>query len=122
MNIFTCSFSQAKALDPDRYLIVSISRRSPRGFSGYRCSVLAPSAGLLDDYHHGLSVDDYSVRYRQEIAAIPDLRGVFASIAYCCHGRDMVLCCYEKAGAFCHRHLLSDIVYDRFGYRINELS
>lgn len=122
MNIFTCSFSKAKSLDSSRFCVVSIARRAPRGFNGVTCRSFAPSSELLDDYHHGLSVNDYVRRYRQEIGVLFDIHHIFETLAVYCHGRDMVLCCYEGDGKFCHRHLLSDIVYEKFGYRIQELS
>lgn len=59
--------------------------------------------------------------YRSEMSQIKNLRDVFARLAQQAKGRDIVLCCYEKTGDFCHRHILSDIVYEKYGYRINEL-
>ena len=122
MQVFTCNFKKARSLDSSRYCVVSIARRSPRAMDCVRCSSLAPSAELLRSYHDGLSPESYAARYRAEIANLFDLHSVFESLVPYCKGRDMVLCCYEDEGKFCHRHILSDIVFERFGYRIQELS
>lgn len=121
MEIFTSYFAVARSLDPDLYFVVSISRFPPRWFSGLRCLSLAPSKDLLFDYKSGLSEAVYTRRYRHELSELFDLREVFQNLAMFSKGRDMVLCCYEKSGEFCHRHILSDIVFEKYGYRINEL-
>lgn len=122
MNIYTSYFSKAKYLDSSEYCIVSISRFPPRGFKGVRCLSLAPSADLLSDWKKGMSESEYIRRYRAEMNDLFDLHHIFETLAMFCKGRNMVLCCYEGDGKFCHRHVLSDIVYEKFGYRINELS
>ena len=121
MNIFTSSFSKAKGLDSSRYFIVSISRFSPRGFSGFKCPSFAPSRGLLSDYKHGLSESDYTSRFISELGSKDSIYSVFKSLAAACGGRDIVLCCYEPAGAFCHRRLIAQLVAMFWHYSIVEL-
>jgi len=29
-------------------------------------------------------------------------------------GKDIVLCCYEKTGEFCHRHVLAELLKNYF--------
>lgn len=122
MNIFTSYFAKAKNLDESRFCVVSIARFVPRGFKGVRCSSLAPSRELLHDYKSGLSESSYKVRYLKELGDSVHIHEVFESLVPFCKGRDLVLCCYESGDKFCHRHLLSDRVFQLFGYRINELS
>lgn len=86
-----------------------------------KCSSLAPSVKLLSDWHAGMSEVEYEVRYRQEISEILDLHSVFESLAVYCKGRDMVLCCYEADSKFCHRNILASIVFEKWGYKIDEL-
>ena len=121
MDIFTSSFAKAKNLDNSRFCVVSIARFAPRGFKGVRCSSFAPSRELLYDYKAGLSESDYKARYLNELGDSVHIHEIFESLVPFCKGRDLVLCCYESDGKFCHRHLLSDRVYQLFGYRINEL-
>lgn len=121
MNIFTSSFSKAKGLDSSRYFIVSISRFSPRGFSGYKCPSFAPSRGLLSAYKKGLSESAYERRFLYELGSKDSIYSVFRSLAAACGGRDIVLCCYEPAGAFCHRRLIAQVVAMFWNYSINEI-
>lgn len=37
-----------------------------------------------------------------------------------CEG--VVLCCYEKSDAFCHRHILADYISEKFAIEIEEVS
>lgn len=121
MNIFTSSFSVARGLDPSRYCVVSIARFVPRGFKGVNCLAFAPSKELLLQYKAGLPVSSYSSRYLKELGSASHVHEVFESLRYFCKGRDMVLCCYESAGKFCHRRLLADYVQIHWGYVIKEL-
>lgn len=82
---------------------------------------LAPTATLLRKYHQGLSASEYEKEYRQQIAGLNDMHALFEMMARQAKGRDIVLLCYEKDGEFCHRHLLSDIVFEKYGYRIKEI-
>lgn len=121
MNIYTSYFSKALKLDSSRFLVVSISRYSPKGFHGFSFKEFAPSSSLLHDYKKGLCQRDYIRRYRHELFALGELRDSFVKLARVAHGRDIVLCCYEREDAFCHRHVLSDIVFEKYNYRIVEL-
>lgn len=121
MNIFTSNFATAKGLDDSKFMVVCISRFAPRGYKGVRCSVFAPSLYLLRQYKAGLSQVEYEKCYRFEINCLGNIRKPFEGLALLAKGRDIVLCCYENRDAFCHRHILSDIVFEKFGYRIKEL-
>lgn len=121
MNIYTSNYRASRALSETDYLLVSISRRSPKHWAGAQCKDFAPSSSLLAQYHRGMSEVEYTDRYRQEIDELSDFYSVFVQLAKLAKGRDIVLLCYEKKGDFCHRHILSDIVFERYGYRINEL-
>lgn len=122
MNIFTSSFSTARRLDPARYCVVSIARFVPRGFKGVRCLAFAPSKELLLQYKAGLSESSYSSRYLKELGGASHVHEVFESLVPFCKGRDLVLCCYESADKFCHRHLLAGFVHSHWGYVIEELN
>lgn len=121
MNIFTSYFSKASKLDSSRFLVVSISRYGPKGFRGFSFKEFAPSSSLLHDYKKGLCQRDYIRRYRHELFGLGELRDSFVKLARVAHGRDIVLCCYEREDSFCHRHVLSDIVFEKYNYRIVEL-
>jgi uncharacterized protein YeaO (DUF488 family) len=81
----------------------------------------APSKELFEDYKNGLSPEQYESRFREQIDQLNDIYVFFQLMAKQAKGRDILLLCYEKKNAFCHRHILSDIIYERYGYRIKEL-
>ena len=122
MNIYTSNYIKARSLDSHKFFVVSISRFVPRDFYGVQWLDFAPSARLLADYKKGLSESEYSERYIRSLGRPSFVHGSFRQLALRACGRDIVLCCYERPEAFCHRHILSDYVFDHFGYRIEELS
>ena len=121
MNIFTSYFSKAVFLDESKYMVVAISRYVPMGFSGVRELRFAPSRKLLMDYKEGLSQDLYTQRFLNELRNGDCVYSVFKDLARLSHGRDIVLCCYEKPGFFCHRRLIADFVLSHWNYDIKEL-
>lgn len=121
MNIYTSCFNYAKHLDSSKFFVVSISRFPPKWFKGYKCFEFAPSADLLRRFKGGLSQDCYSVIYRREVLEVIDVHRVFEGLASFACGRDIVLCCFEPAKEFCHRHLLAGYVQEVWGYSIDEL-
>lgn len=121
INIYTTNYTKASRLSNKHYLKVSISLIRPREFDGMHIQSFAPSKKLLDDYHNGLSPEEYETRFREQIDQLKDIYAFFKIMAKQAKGRDILLLCYEKKNAFCHRHILSDIIYERYGYRIKEL-
>lgn len=121
INIYTTNYTKASRLSNKHYLKVSISLIRPREFNGMHIQSLAPSKQLLDDYHNGLSPEEYESRYRAQISNMKDIHALFEIMAKRAKGRDILLLCYEKKNAFCHRHILSDIIFESYGYRIEEL-
>ena len=121
MNIFTSNFAKAKSLDNSKYLVVAISRYVPKGYSGVRELRFAPSRRLLMSYKKGLSSELYTKAFFNELIDKENVYSVFKDLASLSHGRDIVLCCYEKAGDFCHRRLIADFVSSNWNYDIKEL-
>lgn len=121
INIYTTNYTKASRLSNKHYLKVSISQYRPREFKGMQINSFAPTKELLAEYKNGLSEQEYVTRYREQINKLSDIYSFFKIMAKQANGRDILLLCYEKKNAFCHRHILSDIIYERYGYRINEL-
>lgn len=121
MNIYTSYFSKAVFLDESKYMVVAISRYVPMGFSGVRELIFAPSRKLLMSYKKGLSQGLYTQMFLNELRNEDCLYSVFKDLARLSHGRDIVLCCYEKPGDFCHRRLIADFVLSHWNYDIKEL-
>lgn len=121
INIYTTNYTKASRLSNKHYLKVSISYWRPREFNGMHIQSFAPSKQLLEDYKNGLSPEQYEPRYREQIDKLDNIYAFFQLMAKQAKGRDILLLCYEKKNAFCHRHILSDIIFERYGYRIKEL-
>ena len=67
-------------------------------------AVLAPSASILLDYKAGrIDTYEYTYRYKEEVLAYLDPAETFDAL-----GHDAVLCCFEKKGDFCHRHIVAN--------------
>ena len=95
---------------------VSIARKTPKGFPGKKCSVLAPGWELLSDYKTG-KIDDakYTERYKAEILAkIPP-----ENVAHALDGK--ILLCWEKPDKFCHRHIVAEWLREA-GFDVDEVS
>lgn len=121
IDIYTTNYTKASRLSEKYYLKVSISYYRPREFKGMQIQSFAPTKELLEDYKNGLSPEQYELRYREQINKLADIYSFFQIMAKQAKGRNILLLCYEKKNAFCHRHILSDIIYERYGYRIKEL-
>lgn len=121
MNIFTSNFAKVKSLDDSKFLVVAISRYVPRDYSGVRELRFAPSRKLLSSYKKGMSSELYTQLFFNELRNKDSVYSVFKDLARLSKGRDIVLCCYEKAGDFCHRRLIADFVLSNWNYDIKEL-
>lgn len=121
INIYTSNYAKARRLSDKHYLKVSISYIRPREYKGMHIQSFAPSKKLFEDYKNGLTPEEYEPRYREQISKLNDIHALFEIMAKQAKGRDILLLCYEKRNAFCHRHILSDIIFERYGYRIAEL-
>jgi uncharacterized protein YeaO (DUF488 family) len=121
IQIYTTNYTKASRLSEKYYLKVSISLYRPKEFNGMQINSFAPTKELLSAFKNGLSEEEYEIRYRDQINKLSDIYSFFKIMAKQAKGRDILLLCYEKKNSFCHRHILSDIIYERYGYRIKEL-
>lgn len=101
--IYTASYFQ-----PDNHhgQVISISLSAPRNVKKHgEIKMFAPNRELLNDYK-AKRVDDegYVARYREQLRPIwPQIKEWLDSLN---PDEDMTLCCWEKAGEFCHRNLV----------------
>ena len=103
--LYTSYFANVGRLPKDMVL-VSISRRPPKGWRGWSLKSLAPSESLLSDWHKRHDAEEYIQRYAQDVLdqkdpalLVKNLRGKFGDA-------DICFLCFEKSG-FCHRHLVA---------------
>lgn len=115
MKIFTSYFANSRAFGKEGVIGISIARYSPKWFSGPRLTIVAPTSFMLSG---ACSHDEYLKKY-DEILSRLDPKQIVAMIDSISRGKDVALCCYEKPGDFCHRHLLSEW-FRKNGYEVEE--
>ena len=78
----------------------------------------APNAALLQDYKDG-NIDEYifKQRYLAQLEKDANLRERVKNLLNGLmqqFNADLILCCYEKNGDFCHRHILAEWLKPEF--------
>lgn len=115
MKIYTSYFANSRALAKENVMPISIAHYSPKWFYGPRYTIVSPTRYMLSgDCTH----EEYLRKY-DEILHRLDPKKVIADVESISHGKDVALCCYEKPGDFCHRHLLSEWLRKN-GYDVKE--
>ena len=117
--IYTGYFAQTSKYTANNLTVISISRWSPKWFTGLKCEILAPSADLLNRYRYGRAdAQQYTIEFMEYLKKldIPSILNYLENF----NNNGIVLCCYEKPGDFCHRHLIADYSNKYFGTNITE--
>jgi hypothetical protein len=85
---------------------------------------LAPNKELLD-YMKKCNGDEatYTIKYTQLLESrfvrLEKVGGFLTKFMAHVNAKDLVMCCYEKPGEFCHRHLLAEIL-NNTGFKTEE--
>lgn len=112
-------------------LYVSIARYNPQ-WAGemLNCKLLAPSAFLLasmradmisqqdytDLYNEEISDEDVQLSFEKMLSAIARLSVHQGKLT-----QRIVMLCYEKPTEFCHRHVLAQLLKQRYNLNVTEL-
>lgn len=92
--------------EPD-IIPVAITRFTPSWFKGPTYLPLAPSTDLLKRYKDNkVTIDQYIKEYNSYLYTLDPIT-TLCDLSVYGNLDKVVLCCYEKSGDFCHRHLLS---------------
>lgn len=116
MNIYTSYFGNKKALDKAGVVMVSVARWQPR-----YCPVpfvaldVAPTVWMLKE----ATSQQYDEEYKRILSKL-DVPGFIKRLESFGKGADVALCCYEKPGDFCHRHVLAEYITAQTGIEIKE--
>jgi hypothetical protein len=96
---------------------VSIARFPPKCYTGARYLPLAPPPALLKigDW------DIYRRRYHEEVLSVLDPDAVLGDLGVDEAGHDIVLLCFEKDPAHCHRGLVAAWFHETRGITVPEL-
>ena len=96
-------------------MAISVARYSPRWYQGPQLLAVAPTSFMLSG---ACSHEEYLRKY-DEILSRLNPKHVVDAIVTMSRGRDVALCCYEKPGDFCHRHLLAEWL-NKNGFEVKE--
>ena len=108
MKIYTSYFANWRNF-PIGSKAVGITRFAPTYWKNPNLEVLAPSKELLNQYRSN-DIDEYMFKkkYFKELEA----RGLTPKLVMQelqkLGAETVILCCYEKPGDFCHRHLFAE--------------
>lgn len=111
--IYTTYFAKTKKIE-DKDKLVAITRFLPKNIKMKSFAKLAPSAELLKKYKNDKNQDYFKNKFEAYLETLD-----VDKIATFLDG--YILCCYEKTGDFCHRHLVS-AWFNKHGYPCEELS
>lgn len=111
-DIYTGYYSQMKKYRQMELVPVSIAYLTPQWYIGEVCFELAPSRTLLMKWKQGeITEEGYKKQYIQQLDNDVQWSKVWKKLKQISakyDNSDLVLCCYEKAGDFCHRHILAE--------------
>lgn len=107
MKIYTSYFSNYRNF-PEGSKTICIARIPPKGFRGASCEKLAPSNDLLFNYKCGLVNEGMYEGLFKEYLRTLDKEEILRELEKMGNGKNVVLCCYEKKGSFCHRKFVGD--------------
>jgi uncharacterized protein YeaO (DUF488 family) len=109
-------FAIPEDLDGERYLITRLYAGRLKSMkelciTKWRIDI-APSKELLYDYIHiGISQEEYTKRFNQEISSRPKAQEILAELrSKHNQGQTITLLCKCEEGEFCHRHLIKQMI------------
>ena len=95
--------------------VISIARKTPVSIVVPVYNDLAPAFELVQDYKKNHDQSKYVLRYTIEVLSKLDPFKVVRDLD------NKVMLCYEKPGAFCHRHIVAKWLNVYTGIEIVEL-
>jgi len=117
MKIYTSYFGNSRKLKEAGIKIICVAIGKPRFFSGVPQMLnVCPTRYMISG---ACSHDEYLKLY-DNILANQDANKVIEQIKSLSNGQDVALCCYEKPGDFCHRHILAKWLTEKTGIEITE--
>ncbi|MBQ8969194.1 MAG: DUF488 domain-containing protein [Bacteroidaceae bacterium] len=118
MKIYTSYFANSKKLAQAGIKVIGVALYPPRWFYGVSMKNVAPTASIL--YAKGQTHEQYTERYKREVLARVNPQQFMAQLRAYSNGQDVALCCFEKPGDFCHRHILAEWLSQTTGETIIE--
>ena len=117
MKIYTSYFAKAAILRKAGIVPIGVALWPPRFFRGISMKQVAPRRYMLDDR---LTDEEYIRMYRNDVLRLVDARSFIQDLERASRGMDVALCCFEKPGDFCHRHILAKWLNEHTGIEVSE--
>lgn len=118
MNVYTSYFANSKKLAQAGIKVIGVALYPPRWFNGVSIRDVAPTPSIL--FAKSQTHEQYTERYINEVLSILNPQQFMAYLRSLSQGHDVALCCYEKPGDFCHRHILAEWLSDNTNETITE--
>ena len=117
MKIFTSYFGNSRKLKEAGVNMICVAIGKPRFIAGIPQMLnVCPTRHMVSG---PCSREEYLKLY-DRILASQDANQVVKQIEMLSGGKDVALCCYEKPGDFCHRHILAKWITENTGIEITE--
>lgn len=122
----TSYFANFRKLDKNKYIAVSIARITPVGFD-IKVEEFAPEKSTLFNYKNGkINEEQYTKEYMEQLDELFDDGSMVNTLSRLNnlekrYNKEVVLVCYEGKGKFCHRHILSKYIKEKFDLDIREI-
>lgn len=117
MKIYTSYFGNVNKLKVSGIEPIGIARYKPRYYSGFNIVSVAPKPFMLDE---NMTEEQYVKHYQELVLDKLNIKEFIKTLEGLSGGKDVALCCYEKPGQFCHRHLLSEYLNKKANLNIKE--
>ena len=118
MKCFTSYYSGIRVL-PEGVVPISIAGWPPEGWTGPQFKALAPKRAFFLEWKKNHDNGFYAKHFQEEVLRPLNPREVWSGLLVLSGGAPFALCCYERSGGFCHRHLVSEWLRSA-GYDIAE--
>ena len=116
MKIYTSYFANSRKLNEADIKIICVAIGRPRFIKAPQMLNVCPTRYMVSG---PCSREEYLKLYDQ-ILSEQDAHQVVKQIESLSGGKDVALCCYEKPGDFCHRHILAKWITDNTGIDVKE--
>ena len=119
--IYTGYYAMLKKYKEDGLYPIAISGKRPDFYTEAFWTDFAPRYDMFLEWKSG-KIDDmqYTERYRKWLDSLDkqEIRDIINELEG--EGKQIIFLCYEKAGDFCHRHILADWLEENMGYIVEE--
>ena len=116
MKIHTSYFGNSKKLTASGIKVICVAIGRPKFLQAPQMLNVCPTRYMVSG---PCSREEY-LRLYDQILARQDAHQVVKQIEALSGGNDVALCCYEKPGDFCHRHILAKWITDNTGIEVKE--